>query len=51
MMPLTMANVGEPVTIKRIGGKEETQEVSGKSGLHGWRNCHGSIRRSGKRYC
>ena len=25
MMPLTMANVGEPVTIKRIGGKEETR--------------------------
>ena len=26
MMPLTMANVGEPVTIKRIGGKEETRK-------------------------
>ena len=25
MMPLTMANVGEPVTIKRIG-KEETRK-------------------------
>ena len=26
MMPLTMVNVGEPVTIKRIGGKEETRK-------------------------
>ena len=26
MLPLTMANVGEPVTIKRIGGKEETRK-------------------------
>ena len=25
MMPLTMANVGEDVAIKRIGGKEETK--------------------------
>ncbi|MDD3339015.1 MAG: FeoA family protein [Lachnospiraceae bacterium] len=25
MMPLTMANVGEDVSIKRIGGKEETR--------------------------
>ena len=26
MMPLTMANVGEPNTIKRIGGREETKK-------------------------
>ena len=26
MMPLTMAKVGEPNTIKRIGGREETQK-------------------------
>lgn len=25
MMPLTMAKVGEPNTIKRIGGREETK--------------------------
>lgn len=24
-MPLTMADVGEPVKIKRVGGKEETR--------------------------
>ena len=26
MMPLTMADVGEPITIKRVGGKEETRK-------------------------
>ena len=26
MMPLTMANVGEPHTIQRIGGREETKK-------------------------
>ena len=26
MMPLTMAKVGEPSTIKRIGGREETKK-------------------------
>ena len=26
MLPLTMANPGEPVTIKKIGGKEETRK-------------------------
>lgn len=26
MMPLTMTNPGEPVTIKKIGGKEETRK-------------------------
>ena len=26
MMPLTMAKVGEPNTIKRIGGREETNK-------------------------
>lgn len=26
MMPLTMANTGEPLTIKKIGGKEETRK-------------------------
>ena len=26
MMPLTMAKVGEPKTIKRIGGREETKK-------------------------
>ena len=26
MMPLTMAKVGEPTTIKRIGGREETKK-------------------------
>ena len=25
MMPLTMSDVGEPVKIKRVGGKEETR--------------------------
>ena len=25
MMPLTMLNAGEPNTIKRVGGKEETK--------------------------
>ena len=26
MLPLTMANPGEPVTIKKIGGKAETKK-------------------------
>ena len=26
MMPLTMADVGEPITIKRVGGREETRK-------------------------
>ncbi len=26
MMPLTMADVGKPITIKRVGGKEETRK-------------------------
>lgn len=26
MMPLTMARVGEPNTIKKVGGKEETKK-------------------------
>ena len=26
MLPLTMANLGEPVTIKKIGGKAETKK-------------------------
>lgn len=26
MMPLTMANRGEPLTIKKVGGKEETRK-------------------------
>ena len=26
MMPLTMAKVGEPNTLKRIGGREETKK-------------------------
>ena len=26
MLPLTMANPGEPVTIKKIGGKAETKQ-------------------------
>ena len=26
MMPLTMADVGEPITIKREGGREETRK-------------------------
>ncbi len=25
-MPLTMANTGEPLTIKKVGGKEETRK-------------------------
>ena len=26
MLPLTMASLGEPVTIKKIGGKQETKK-------------------------
>ena len=26
MMPLTMADVGEPLTITRVGGREETRK-------------------------
>ena len=26
MLPLTMANQGDPVTIKKIGGKQETKK-------------------------
>ena len=25
MMPLTMANTGEPIVIKKVGGREETR--------------------------
>ena len=33
MMPLTMAKVGEPNTIKRIGGREETKKFLEKLGF------------------
>lgn len=33
MMPLTMAKVGEPNTIKRIGGREETKKFLGNLGF------------------
>lgn len=33
MMPLTMAKVGEPNTIKRIGGREETKKFLENLGL------------------
>ncbi len=26
MMPLSMSNIGEPQTIKKVGGKEETRK-------------------------
>ena len=26
MMPLSMSNIGEPMTIKKVGGKEETRK-------------------------
>lgn len=32
-MPLTMVNEGEPSTIKRIGGKEETRRFLEKLGF------------------
>lgn len=32
-MPLTMAKEGEPITIKRIGGKEETKKFLEKLGF------------------
>lgn len=33
MLPLTMANPGEPVTIKKIGGKAETKKFLGTLGF------------------
>ena len=33
MMPLTMAKVGEPNTIKRIGGREETKKFMENLGI------------------
>ena len=33
MMPLTMAKVGEPNTIKRIGGREETKKFQENLGF------------------
>ena len=33
MMPLSMAKEGEPVEIKKVGGKEETRKFFGESGL------------------
>ena len=33
MMPLTMADVGEPITIKRVGGREETRKFLGNLGF------------------
>lgn len=33
MLPLTMASQGEPVTIKKIGGKQETKKFLETLGL------------------
>ena len=33
MLPLTMASQGEPVTIKKIGGKQETKKFLEKLGF------------------
>ena len=33
MMPLTMANAGEPNVIKRIGGREETRKFLERLGF------------------
>ena len=33
MMPLTMANTGEPNVIKKVGGKEETRRFLEKLGF------------------
>ena len=33
-MPLTMVGAGEPVTIKRIGGKAETKKFLESLGFH-----------------
>lgn len=33
MMPLTMANVGEPVTIRRITGKDDIRQHLAELGL------------------
>ena len=33
MLPLTMASQGEPMTIKKIGGKQETKKFLEKLGL------------------
>ena len=33
MLPLTMASQGEPVTIKKIGGKQETKKFLGTLGF------------------
>ena len=43
MMPLTMAKVGEKNTIKRIGGREETKEISGEFRLCDRRGCDSGI--------
>lgn len=33
MMPLTMVKTGEPATIKKVGGKEETRKFLEKLGF------------------
>lgn len=33
MMPLTMVKTGEPTTIKKVGGKEETRKFLEKLGF------------------
>lgn len=33
MMPLTMVNTGEPGTIRKVGGKEETRKFLEKLGF------------------
>ena len=33
MLPLTMASQGEPMTIKKIGGKQETKKFLGTLGF------------------
>lgn len=32
-MPLSMANIGEPVEIKKVGGREETRQFLAKLGF------------------
>ena len=42
-MPLTMVNAGEPNVIRKVGGKEETEKIPGKSGVCGRRCRDGGI--------
>ena len=41
MMPLSMANQGEPNIIKKVGGKDDVRSFLEKLGICSWRYRYG----------